>query len=117
MPEAIGYLNEIVIDCLDPTRLATFWAAVLGGAITTRDEAWATVREPSSGVLLAFQRGPERKNAKNRLHLDGEVPDLASAVDRSLGLGAAPVGPVVDDSEGSFQVMLDPEGHEFCFVT
>jgi len=48
---------------------------------------------------------------------DIEVPDLGPATAKCLALGARAVGSVVVDGQGAFQVMLDPEGHEFCLVT
>ena len=45
-----------------------------------------------------------------------EVDDLAGERDRLVGIGATVVGHVVDDEDGPFQVMLDPEGNEFCLV-
>lgn len=35
---------------------------------------------------------------------------------RVVGLGATAVGPIVHDAAGSFQVLLDPEGNEWCLV-
>ena len=42
---------------------------------------------------------------------------MDAAVDAAVALGATKVGGLVDDPVSSFQVMLDPEGNEFCFVT
>jgi predicted enzyme related to lactoylglutathione lyase len=115
--DAVGRLHEIVVDCLDPTALAVFWSAVLGVDGEVRNPDWVTVRDPLSGVKVAFQGVPEPKQGKNRLHLDVEVSDLGPATARCVALGASVVGGVVGDDHGAFQVMLDPEGHEFCLVT
>ena len=117
MTDAVGRLGAVVVDCHDPASLATFWAAVAGGEPVVRDVAWATVRLPDTGIVIDFQQVPEPKAGKNRLHLDVQVVDLAAATAACVGLGAAAAGPVVVDEDGSFQVMLDPEGHEFCLVT
>jgi predicted enzyme related to lactoylglutathione lyase len=114
--DAVGRICEIVVDCLDPEALANFWGAVLGGEPDVRRPDWVTVRDPATGYLVAFQGVPEAKKVKNRLHLDVEVPDLTTATARCVALGATVVGPVVYDEQGAFQVMLDPEGHEFCLV-
>jgi predicted enzyme related to lactoylglutathione lyase len=66
---------------------------------------------------MSFQPVPEPKAVKNRLHLDVEVHDIEDEAVRCVGLGASRVGSVVTDESGSFQVMLDPEGNEFCLVT
>jgi len=113
----VGRIDEIVVDCLDPARLATFWSAVFATDAVVRDPDWATVRDPATQLTVAFQRVPEPKQVKNRLHLDVAVPELASATASCVALGASAVGGVVHDEQGAFQVMLDPEGHEFCLVT
>ena len=57
----------------------------------------------------------EPKSAKNRLHLDLHVVDVAAAADRLTALGAQRVRRV--DQFGIFWItMLDPEGNEFCVV-
>ena len=43
--------------------------------------------------------------------------DWRVAAGVAVALGATKVGELVDDPVSSFQVMLDPEGNEFCFVT
>lgn len=116
MGEAVGRLGEIVVDCREPVKLAAFWGALLGARPTIRDTTWTTVRDPASGVVVAFQQVPEPKTGKNRLHLDLRVADLQEATAACVALGATAEGPVVDDADGSFQVLFDPEGHEFCLV-
>jgi len=115
-PEPVGRIEAVVVDCADPVALAGFWAALLGTEPVVRDASAANVFEPGSGTKLAFQQVPEPKAAKNRLHLDLEVPDLAEATARCEQLGATVIGTVVTDEQGSFQVMADPEGHEFCLL-
>ncbi|MEA2826703.1 MAG: hypothetical protein QOG43_1142 [Actinomycetota bacterium] len=117
MEHPVGHLDEVVVDCLDPTALATFWGEVLGSEVVVRRPDWVYVHDPSSGVRIAFQQVPEPKQGKNRLHLDVEVADIAAAIPRCVALGATVVGEVQQDEAGRFQVMLDPEGHEFCLVS
>ncbi|ANW21272.1 VOC family protein [Streptomyces clavuligerus] len=111
-------LNEIVLDCHDPARLVRFWAALLGGEPVDRGPDWSYVDPPDGGVRVAFQRVPEGKSGKNRLHLDldAEGGEVERASDGAVALGATRVGPVVSDPQGRFQVLRDPEGNEFCFV-
>ncbi|MEV6971894.1 VOC family protein [Kitasatospora sp. NPDC093806] len=87
--------------------------------------ALAAVRHPEDphdpatgtglGRRLLFQRVPEPKQGKNRLHLDLHPgPDARPAtVDRLLTLGAT-VLREVSEPGGSWTVMRDPEGNEFC---
>lgn len=112
----IGRIDEVVFDCAEPALLAQFWAGVLGGDPTVRDDSWHYVDVPGF-TRLAFQRVPESKSGKNRLHLDVDVPDISAAVTQALALGASVVGERHSDAAGSFQVLLDPEGNEWCLVT
>ncbi|MFE2751160.1 VOC family protein [Actinosynnema sp. NPDC059335] len=109
-------LNQIVVDCPDPSRLVRFWAGLLGGEPVLRAHGWAHV-VPPGWPRLSFQPVPEPKAVKNRLHLDIDVPDIAAATRRATGLGATALGGVHTDEQGSFQVLRDPAGNEFCFVT
>jgi len=111
----IGRLEEVVIDCHDPMRLAEFWQRVLGGYVVRQSHEWVAL-EPPHGITVSFQLVPEAKTVKNRVHLDVDVPDLEDAVAAAELLGATRHGEVVYDELGGFQVMLDPEGNEFCFV-
>ncbi|MFF2778420.1 VOC family protein [Streptomyces sp. NPDC058052] len=111
-----AHVQELVLDCGDPAALVRFWAGLLGGEPVDRSPDWSYV-DPPGFVRIAFQRVPEGKTAKNRLHLDLEVPDPEAAADGTLASGAVRVGGLVTDEQGSFQVMRDPEGNEFCFVT
>ena len=111
----IGRIDEVVFDCADPAALAGFWAQVLGGAVTVRTESWAFI-DPPGWTRVAFQKVPEAKQGKNRLHIDIEVSELTEATMRALDLGATKVGNIQHDSAGSFQVLLDPEGNEWCVV-
>jgi hypothetical protein len=108
-------MNHIVVDALDPARLARFWAGLLGGEPVARAMGWSHV-DPPGFMRIAFQPVPEEKVVKNRLHLDVEVKSIAATVARAEGLGASRMGGLVTDESGSFQVMVDPEGNEFCFV-
>jgi len=108
-------LSQIVVDCREPRQLARFWAALLGGEVVDRPHGWSYLTPPGF-PRLGFQPVPEPKTAKNRLHMDIEVDEIEAATARALALGAERIGGVVTDEAGSFQVMRDPEGNEFCFV-
>lgn len=110
------HLDQIVVDCLAPSSLVRFWAALLGGEPVDREHGWAHV-SPPGWPRISFQPVPEPKAVKNRLHLDIAVPDIPAATKKATGLGATPQGGIDTDEQGSFQVLLDPAGNEFCFVT
>ncbi|MFD7614164.1 VOC family protein [Streptomyces sp. NPDC059828] len=107
-------VSEIVFDCAEPAALARFWATMLGGEPVEREPDWAYV-DPPGFVRMAFQRVPEGKQVKNRLHLDLEADGITDASAAAVRLGASLVGGIVSDEQGSFQVLRDPEGNEFCF--
>jgi hypothetical protein len=111
----IGSIDEVVVDCANPGPLAAFWSGVLGGEARERDPNWWYL-DPPGWTRLAFQRVPEAKTAKNRLHLDVEVTDIAAATAAAESIGARRLGQIHADTAGSFQVLLDPEGNEWCVV-
>jgi hypothetical protein len=137
---------QVTFDCADPGAQAAFWAAALDYRVQVPPEeyesweSWGasvglTAEEVSgfaaaldpegAGPRLFFQRVPEGKTVKNRVHLDlnvgggrgTPVPErrarVAEAVDRLVDLGATKVRTV--DENGEHWVLLqDPEGNEFC---
>jgi predicted enzyme related to lactoylglutathione lyase len=120
---AVGRLGAIQVDCADPVLLGRFWAEVLG---TEMQEPlgdpphyvnlgrWSAA---PGAVLVAFQRVPEPRAGKNRLHLDVEVEDVEEATTRVEALGGARVQAEDFHEYGyHWRVMTDPEGNEFCLV-
>jgi hypothetical protein len=73
-------------------------------------------RDPgANGPRIFFQRVPEPKSSKNRVHLDLHVgPDRYEAeADRLEQLGARRLW-YSDDRGGKCWTMADVEGNEFC---
>jgi hypothetical protein len=139
---------QVVFDCADPDRLANFWASALGyrlqdppaGYATWQDwareqgipqdrwnDASAVVDPDGRGPRLYFQKVPEAKTVKNRVHLDLNISGGLSAtpdaqerrrkvdaeVERLLGLGATRLRAA--EELGQYWVVLqDVEGNEFC---
>lgn len=138
---------QITFDCADPAGLSAFWAEALGYRLQDppagfesweraldamgvppekRNDASAVLDPDGRGPRLFFQRVPEGKRAKNRVHLDvraapgldGEarMAALEAEAGRLVALGATrverhePAPPL----SGGFIVMTDPEGNEFC---
>jgi predicted enzyme related to lactoylglutathione lyase len=114
---AVGQLRTVVVDCLDPEALAAFWSALLDREVAYADDEWISLTTTGPGhPRVAFQKVPEVKVSKNRLHLDLWVPDIEAATEAAVALGATRSGPVVTDAGEAFQVLLDPAGNEFCLV-
>ena len=78
-------------------------------------EADPTVLVEAPGVTprLWFQKVPEPKVVKNRVHLDLGCDDLAAEVARLVALGAAAPKSVPDHG---LVVLQDPEGNELCLM-
>ena len=137
---------QVTFDCMDPGAQARFWAAAVGYVIEAPPapfeswdqalEAWgvpeeernsrsAIVAPEGTGPRFFFQRVPEGKTAKNRVHLDlRAAPDLEgdarmdaleAECERLAALGATRTKRFEPDRmSGGFIVMQDPEGNEFC---
>lgn len=112
---------EICIDCQDPEALAPFWEQLLGYERGGQSATYLELKD-RGGTLpnLLFQRVPEAKVTKNRLHLDIYTPHAAQLLTRAVELGAMPQGERIPNSNGDggwFQVLTDPVGNEFCICT
>ena len=147
MPDTVREV-QIPFDCGDPAAQAEFWAAALGyrlqppppgfdswdaaldvlgvPAEKRNDRSAIVPPDGASGPRVFFQRVPEGKTAKNRVHLDvraapglegaERMQALEEARDRLTALGARQIGRFEPGEEMSngFLVMTDPEGNEFC---
>ncbi len=115
-----SHWGAVTIDCADPDRLATFWAAALGYVHDPVGAGWARLLHPERTLPdLVFQRVPEGKVGKNRVHLDLAAEGVTRLEEqrRLEGLGATHVRLVDDgDPEDVHEIMLDPEGNEFCLL-
>lgn len=111
--------TELIIDCAEPRRVAEFWAAVLGYAITadSNDHDVEITGGPGTLPTLLFTKVPEPKTVKNRLHIDVNATagaDQQSELARLLALGARHVD--IGQGEQTWYVLADPEGNEFCLL-
>ena len=80
------------------------------------DDPSVLVEPDGPGLRLWFQKVPEPKQGKNRMHLDIQVSEVQPELDRLLGLGATVVVPTHDDSGFVTTVLADPQGNEFCLI-
>ena len=131
---SMATIGDIVLDSTHPASIARFWAAALDGyEVAPYDEAeLARLRsmgiddpeddpnvlvQPTSGgrtngrPRIFFQRVPEPKMTKNRVHLDLRCTDAEAEAQRLIEMGAR----IVDDRP-DWIVMADPEGNEFCVM-
>jgi hypothetical protein len=135
---------QVTFDCAQPERVARFWCEVLGYVVPPPPEGFATwvdfdralppqqqgsafacVDPTGVGPRLYFQRVPEGKVVKNRVHLDVRVGTglvgqervavLEAEGARLVALGATRVRLLAaDDDNESCLLMQDVEGSEFC---
>jgi catechol 2,3-dioxygenase-like lactoylglutathione lyase family enzyme len=138
---------QVTFDCADPAGLAAFWAEALGYRLQDppagfesweqaleaigvpperRGDASAVVDPEGSGPRLFFQRVPEGKQVKNRVHLDvraapglegdARLAALEAEAERLVSHGATRLrrhDPEPPLGAGHI-IMADPEGNEFC---
>ena len=126
----IPRLRSIVFDCARPAALARFWADVLGYTVRPYDEAaLARLREagiedceedpsvvilpPDEGPTIWFNRVPEPKGTKNRVHLDINL-ERPEQLDRLIERGARILRPLGAVPNEPWTILADPEGNEFC---
>ena len=135
---------QVTFDCANPERVARFWCEVLGYVVPPPPEgfadwdefdrslpperqgaAFACMDPDGVGPRLFFQRVPEGKVVKNRLHLDvrvgtglagdERVAALEAECERLVALGATKLWLLpADGFDESCLVMQDVEGNEFC---
>lgn len=110
------YLENLVIDALEPQRLGRFWEAALGGdRLTDEADGFETRLAIDGGPVLdlCFPRVPEPAVERQRLHLDLAGGSRQSQViERLLGLGASHLH--ISPCEVTSAVLADPEGNAFC---
>jgi hypothetical protein len=138
---------QVVFDCADPAAQATFWAEALHYIVPAPppphatwedflraegvpEESWNdanAVEDPDgAGPRLYFQKVPEGKVAKNRMHLDLNVGGgsavpleerrgrVGAEVERLKQLGASDERGAIEKRGEYWVRMNDPEGNEFC---
>lgn len=108
------HIETVTVDADDPAAIAGFWAALLGGETEVDDDDDVVVRAPGSAELL-FQKVPEGKRVKNRIHLDLRPDDQDAEVARAEALGASRVD-IGQSASDTWVVLADPEGNEFCIL-
>ncbi|PXY25075.1 VOC family protein [Prauserella endophytica] len=138
---------QFTFDCADPAALSAFWAEALGYQVQApppgfdswdqaleawgvpperRNDASAAVDPEGGRPRLFFQRVPEGKQAKNRVHLDVRAAPGLEGEERMAALEAEAERLVTHGAKRLERhepapplafghiVMADPEGNEFC---
>jgi hypothetical protein len=115
-------ITELVLDCHEPERLASFWCEVLGYVELERVDESIEIGPPGTGFggpqpTIIFDRTDEPKRGKLRLHIDVNATDRdqPAELERLLAAGAKPVD-VGQTGAESWHVLADPEGNEFCLL-
>lgn len=129
---------QVTMDAAGPRAMGAFWCEVLGyveepppegfdnwdDALdafgidrSDPDKAYAIVDPEGAGPRMFFLKVPEPKTAKNRVHLDVRVGagNRHSVADHLVSLGGRVVADI-DDTDGKWITMVDPEGNEFCIM-
>lgn len=104
-------LSNIIIDCNDLDRVVEFWSKALGLKILATKEPYVVLEKLPTGMYLCFQRVPEPKIGKSRMHLDLMSDNIEAEVQRLETLGAQR-----REQIDEFWVMEDPVGNEFCVL-
>jgi predicted enzyme related to lactoylglutathione lyase len=116
-------LVHLAFDANDVGGLARFWAAALSWEVVDEEDDEATVAPAGFGypgpgaVPIVFVPVPERKEVKDRVHLDlatTSAEHQAELVGRLTGLGGTRID--IGQAGVPWVVMADPEGNEFCVL-
>jgi predicted enzyme related to lactoylglutathione lyase len=111
-------VRSVTIDCQDPYQLARWWCTVFGVPPYPEDHPGdpEALCVPVAGELrLLFERVPEAKAGKNRVHLDLHAgPEGDREIARLTGLGARLIADNREPDGTGWVVLADPEGNEFC---
>lgn len=112
------YLENLVIDAVEPQRLGRFWEAALRcDRLTDEPDCFETRLNFGEGPFLdlCFQRVPDGPYPSPRLHLDLlGGPRQAQEVERLLGLGARHLD--IGQRDVPWVVLADPEGNPCCVM-
>jgi predicted enzyme related to lactoylglutathione lyase len=112
-----GFFAEVA--CEGSPEVGYFWSAALGWPLVWDQDGETAIRSPHGGPKIAWGGPPLMpKTGKDRLHFDLAPPadgDQRAEVDRLLSLGATRVD--IGQGDVSWEVMADPDGHEFCVLT
>jgi catechol-2,3-dioxygenase len=120
--EPVPRLEAIVINCREPAALASFYAELLGLAVSPEDAAAITAGTlgEDESVLLGSRDSlhvwltpvGDQPPVPGRVHLDVRL-DSGEDLGQLTALGATWQW---DDLRGRWTVFADPEGNLFCAI-
>jgi hypothetical protein len=107
----------VSVDCADARGVAEFWAHVLGRQVAedSTSEHGVLLAGDGSGPRIVFNKVPEPKTAKNRLHFDLISDTFEAEAERLLGLGARQLRELQSD-KSRWITFADIEGNEFDLI-
>ncbi|MER5500817.1 MULTISPECIES: VOC family protein [unclassified Streptomyces] len=118
----IGRLFSLVIDCPDPSELATFYESLLSLPRVEETTDYVVLKSTTGTEIVTFQRVGDFRRPQWRdperpaqAHVDVLVDDLDLAEPKVLALGATLLEG--SDKPIGYRVYADPVGHPFCLVT
>ena len=113
----IGRWHGLIIDCPDPSKLASFYEELLGMIRVQDGGDWVVIGDAADRPGVAFQRASDYHPptwpdpaVPQQSHLDVIVDDLDEAEARVLAIGARATGVAAS----GFRAYLDLSGHPFC---
>jgi hypothetical protein len=107
--------SGVVVDSVDPARLARWWAEVLGYRILFEEPERVGIASDGHAPAVIFVPAVGEKAGKNRLHLDLEPDDETAEIERLVDMGARHVDLGHATHPGGV-VLADPEGNEFSVL-
>jgi catechol 2,3-dioxygenase-like lactoylglutathione lyase family enzyme len=112
-----GFIGAVSSD--GSQECGYFWSEALGWPLVWDQDEETAIRSPHGGPKITWGGPPlSPKTGKYRLHFDLAPPpdgDQEAEVERLISLGASRAD--IGQGEVSWEVMVDPDGHEFCVLT
>jgi hypothetical protein len=116
----IGRWHGLIIDCPDPSGLASFYEQLMGMQRIQDEGDWVVIGDAPDRPGIAFQRAPDHRPPRwpdpehpQQMHVDVRVDRLDLGEQQVLTLGARRLSGGGD----RFRVFADPAGHPFCLVS
>ena len=125
MRQTIDKLIQLMMGVTDMARSKTFYADVMGFAVTTdygRGAAhWVNLSLPEGGVTLTLTTFLGGKLQPGTMSLYLSTPDIQEAFQQLTGKGVKPTNEISDDLYGpgsgvKWFRLADPDGNELTIV-